>query len=235
MRSRLNKIFLSIFVLLAVIMSGCQTQSRGAQDEDYLYFLFATPLRNHVIWLQAKEGFEQACMDLGIKYDWLGPDVIDTEAMEKVMQTGFLQDVDAIITQGVVSDEVVNLAWDLGIPVFLVDSDMPDSDRICYMGKDFREQAELLLDHIEERVDPDTELRIAIQVAESRFTIAQEQIRQIEEVFAQHPGGVEIVSVSDSKSEEPQRMGCGHPGTSGHQRGDQLCGRVCGILLGGRQ
>ena len=38
MRSRLNKIFLSIFVLLAVIMSGCQTQSRGAQDEDYLYF-----------------------------------------------------------------------------------------------------------------------------------------------------------------------------------------------------
>lgn len=41
MRSRLNKIFLSIFVLLAVIMSGCQTQSRGAQDEDYLYFLFA--------------------------------------------------------------------------------------------------------------------------------------------------------------------------------------------------
>lgn len=202
MRSRLNKIFLSIFVLLAVIMSGCQTQSRGAQDEDYLYFLFATPLRNHVIWLQAKEGFEQACMDLGIKYDWLGPDVIDTEAMEKVMQTGFLQDVDAIITQGVVSDEVVNLAWDLGIPVFLVDSDMPDSDRICYMGKDFREQAELLLDHIEERVDPDTELRIAIQVAESGFTIAQEQIRQIEEVFAQHPGGVEIVSVSDSKSEE---------------------------------
>ena len=86
MRSRLNKIFLSIFVLLAVIMSGCQTQSRGAQDEDYLYFLFATPLRNHVIWLQAKEGFEQACMDLGIKYDWLGPDVIDTEAMEKVMR-----------------------------------------------------------------------------------------------------------------------------------------------------
>lgn len=202
MRSRLNKIFLSIFVLLTVIMSGCQTQSRDAQDEDYLYFLFATPLRNHVIWLQAKEGFEQACMDLGIKYDWLGPDVIDTEAMEKVMQTGFLQDVDAVITQGVVSDEVVNLAWDLGIPVFLVDSDMPDSDRICYMGKDFREQAELLLDHIEERVDPDTELRIAIQVAESGFTIAQEQIRQIEEVFAQHPGGVEIVSVSDSKSEE---------------------------------
>ena len=63
MRSRLNKIFLSIFVLLAVIMNGCQTQSRSAQDEDYLYFLFATPLRNHVIWLQAKEGFEQACMD----------------------------------------------------------------------------------------------------------------------------------------------------------------------------
>ena len=84
----------------------------------------------------------------------------------------------------VVSDEVVNLAWDLGIPVFWSTVDMPDSDRICYMGKDFREQAELLLDHIEERVDPDTELRIAIQVAESRFTIAQEQIRQIEEVFA---------------------------------------------------
>ena len=200
MSGKTKRMLLSAVLLITLVLSGCQAQTH--EEEDYLYFLFATPLRNHVIWLQAKAGFEQACEDLGIRHDWIGPDVIDTEAMEDVMWTGLLQDADAIVTQGVVSDELVNFAWELGIPVFLVDSDMPDSQRICYMGKDFKEQAELLLAHIEERVAPDTELRIAIQVAESSFAIAQEQIKQVEDVFARHPGGYEIVSVSDSKSEE---------------------------------
>ena len=202
MSGKTKRMLLSAVLLITLVLSGCQAQTH--EEEDYLYFLFATPLRNHVIWLQAKAGFEQACEDLRIRHDWIGPDVIDTEAMEDVMWTGLLQDADAIVTQGVVSDELVNFAWELGIPVFLVDSDMPDSRRICYMGKDFKEQAELLLAHIEERVAPDTELRIAIQVAESSFAIAQEQIKQVEDVFARHPGGYEIVSVTTGEIEPPE-------------------------------
>ena len=165
-------------------------------------FLFATPLRNHVIWLQAKAGFEQACEDLGIRHDWIGPDVIDTEAMEDVMWTGLLQDADAIVTQGVISDELVNFAWELGIPVFLVDSDMPDSRRICYMEKILKNRQNCCW-RISRKGWPQIQsCESPIQVAESSFAIAQEQIKQVEDVFARHPGGYEIVSVSDSKSEE---------------------------------
>ena len=45
-------------------------------------------------------------------------------------------------------------------------------------------------------------LKTAIQVANLDFKIAQDQIKEIEAVFAKHPGGYEIVSISESQSEE---------------------------------
>lgn len=50
------------------------------------------------------------------------------------------------------SEELVNRAVDQNIPVVLVDSDMPDSKRIFYMGKDFRLQAQMILEDIEKRL-----------------------------------------------------------------------------------
>ncbi len=184
---------------VSMALSGC---ANTIQYDDSPYFLFAAPLVDHEIWLQAKDGFYAACEDLNIHCDWIGPDVIDTQEMEQVMEIGILQHADAIITQGVVSKEIINKAEESNIPVFLVDSDVEDSKRTYYMGKDFKKQAELLLNHIEKNLGKDEKLIIAIQVAESDFKIAQDQIKEINEVFKKHKGGFEIVSVSDSKSEE---------------------------------
>lgn len=188
-----------MIILLCIVLGGCTIQK--PKENDYLYFLFATPLKEHTIWLQAKEGFDKACSDFDLKCDWMGPGTIDTSKMNQTIETGIAQKADAIITQGVVDASLLEEAYTRNIPVMLVDSDVPESPAFGYMGKDFTLQAKLLLDDIERRYGNEEELNIAIQVAEKDFTIAQDQIAEIERVFEEHPGGFEIISISESKSD----------------------------------
>ena len=119
-------IFLSLFL---VLLCGCSKEESVVKEKT---ILFATPLKEHEVWLKAKEGFEQACADNNLNCEWQGPVVIDTVEMANTIEAGIMQKVDGIITQGVVSEELVNRAVDQEIPVVLVDSDMPDSKRIFY-------------------------------------------------------------------------------------------------------
>lgn len=192
----MKKILLIVSILT---LGSCST--KNIENEDYTYILFATPLKEHTIWLQAKDGFDDACNENNIKCDWLGPSVIDTQYMNDVIETGIMQKADAIITQGVISPELINVAYEQGIPMILVDSDVPESNRFMYMGKDFNVQANLLLDDIQTKYGKYKKLKIAIQVAEESFTIAQDQIQEIKNVFSSHDGGFEIVSISESKSD----------------------------------
>lgn len=189
-----------ILCLIVMMMCACSASSKNAENE--YYFLFATPLAEHDIWLQAKEGFDAACKDYEVNGDWLGPTIIDTAEMEDVVYTGILQQADGIITQGVISREIIDYAEQKHIPIVFVDSNMEDAAHLYYMGKDFHKQAELLLQDIEAKVGKKKKLKTAIQVANLDFKIAQDQIKEIETVFATHPGGYEIVSISESQSEE---------------------------------
>lgn len=186
-----------------ILLSGCtNTSTTTKKTKDYTYILFATPLEDHPIWLRAKKGFMDACAIEGYKCDWTGPMTIDTTAMNEVIHTGLLQKADAIITQGVVDPALLEKAYKQKIPVILVDSDMKTSNRAAYFGKDFKEQAQLLLKDIELNYGKQKKLKVAIQVAEKSFEIAQDQIKEVEKVFATHKGGFEIVAVSESKSDQ---------------------------------
>lgn len=192
------KKFILLVGLFMLVACSSTTQTN---NEEYTYILFATPLKEHTIWLQAKAGFDEACELNDIKCDWLGPSVIDTDNMNDVIETAILQKANAIITQGVIDPYLIDKAYEQGIPMILVDSDMPESKRFMYMGKDFNLQARLLLENIEKEYGQDKELKIAIQVAEESFAIAQDQIKEIESVFSTHKGGFEIVNISESKSD----------------------------------
>lgn len=188
-----------VFILVLVLLFGCSNN----EDKNYAQknILFATPLKEHDVWLKAKEGFDDVCSLYELNCEWLGPVTIDIEKMNDTIETGIMKKVDGIITQGVVSEELVNEAVAKNIPVILVDSDMPTSNRVYYMGKDFHLQAQMLLEDIEKRIGEDRYLKIAIQVADASFNIAKDQIKEIESVFSKHKGGFEIVSISQSRSD----------------------------------
>ena len=87
-----------ISLLCILMLAGCYGKTEPAANENDRYFLFATPLRDHTIWLQAKAGLDSACDFYHVHCDWIGPNVIDTEKMNEVIAAlrNILQDSFAI-------------------------------------------------------------------------------------------------------------------------------------------
>lgn len=190
-----------VFFLLCLSCFGC-TASNTEGNKEPIYFLFATPLSNHTLWLQAKQGMEDACKELKIYCDWKGPTGIDTKEMENVILAGILHKCDGIITQGVIDPSLIEQGKNQGIPFVLVDSGIKDSKPLATITKDFDQQADLLLDDIEKTLGKDEKLYIGIQVSQLSFDLAQGQLHAVEKVFQKHKGGYEIIAISESKSDK---------------------------------
>jgi ABC-type sugar transport system, periplasmic component len=177
-------------------------EESAVASDDKLHFVYVSPLLAHPVWLIAKDGFEQACAELGIEGDWVGPQNISPEDMSKLIETAVAQKADAIITQGLVPAAPVQTAIDAGIPVLVVDSDIPDVDRLAFFGKDVEKQAELLYESVKETVGEDEPIKASIQVAALNYQVAHDMISAVEAVFSQHPGGYELVSTTESNSDK---------------------------------
>lgn len=187
-------------IMLILFMTGCTSQETKKKDDTY--FLFATPLATHTLWLQSKEGMEKACKELDIHCDWQGPIKISVSDMVDVVNTGLLKKADGIITQGVMDKELIAKGMADGVPIILVDSPIKGSNPLVTISKDFDEQASLLLHDIEKQVGKDEYLKIGIQVSDKTFDLAKDQIESIKKIFKQHPGGFEIVAQTESMSDQ---------------------------------
>lgn len=200
------KKFKSIVAILLVAttvlsLAACQAKDKG--EEDSMHFVYVSPLLAHPVWLMAKDGFDQACEELGIRGDWVGPQGISPEEMTKLIETSVAQKVDAIITQGLVPASPVQKALKQGVKVLVVDSDIPTADgRLAFFGKDVNVQAEELYKSALNKIDENEKMIVAIQVASLTYEIAFQQIDAVKEVFGKHPGGFELVSTTESKSDK---------------------------------
>lgn len=187
---------------MAVTMIGASTVGVEAKETEELHFVYVSPLLAHPIWLTTKEGFEQACEELGVQGDWVGPQNLSPEEMSKLVETAVAQKADGIITQGLVPAAPVKTAIEADIPVLVVDSDIADVDKLAFLGKDVNIQAEVLYESVKEKVGEETPIKASIQVAALNYQTAHDQIEAIEEVFGEHPGGFEVLSTTESKSDK---------------------------------
>ncbi|MDR0719371.1 MAG: substrate-binding domain-containing protein [Treponema sp.] len=199
---------LALLVMLLVPMTafagGGGQKAAGGDAGDKMHFVYVSPLLAHPVWLIAKNGFDQACKELGIQGDWVGPQGISPEEMAKLVDTAIAQKADALITQGIVPAEPVQAAVEAGIPSLIVDSDLPDVDRLAFFGKDTKVQARLLYEDTLKKLGPNTPLNVSIQVSNLLYEVAHRMIADVEEAFGKHPGGFKLVNTSESKSEKIQ-------------------------------
>lgn len=201
MKKRLTALLATMAMAVSLIGAVPATEVK-AEEKEELHFVYVSPLLAHPIWLVAKDGFEQACEELGIKGDWVGPQNISPEEMTKLVETAVAEKADAIITQGLVPAAPVKTAIEQDIPVLVVDSDIPDADRMAFFGKDVNVQAEVLYESVKEKIGEDNPIKASIQVAALNYQTAHDQINAVEEVFSKHPGGFEIVNTTESKSDK---------------------------------
>ena len=198
----MKKLLVVLLVALTLTQALVAKGGADAKKSGQLHFVYVTPLLSHPVWLIAKDGFDQACKELGIQGDWVGPTGISPEEMAKLVDVAIAQKADALITQGLVPAPPVQAAVDAGIPTLIVDSDLSDVSRLAFFGKDTEVQAAVLYADVLKKLGPNTPINASIQVASLSYETAHLQIGNIEKAFGKHPGGFKIVSRSESKSEK---------------------------------
>lgn len=187
---------------ILLVLTACTTNNSEEVIVDPLYFVFATPLYSHPIWLQSKEGMADACDELGVQCDWQGPIRISTSDMNDVIHTALMKHADGIITQGVIESNTIEKGMQQNTPFVLVDSPVEGAMPLATISKDFDEQARILLTDIEKKLGKDAFLRIGMQVSDLNFDLAKQQVESVREIFNEHPGGYEIMAISESKSDQ---------------------------------
>ena len=148
-----------------------------------------------------KLGLDKVAQDLGVKTAFVGPPDYDVPAMITAFkQTLARENLKGIMIMGLepALEAMINDAVDDGVPVICIDSDLPNSKRLAFVGTGNyaagllggQKLAELI--HYEGKV---------ILMYAPAFTVQAERARGYRDVFAKYPK-IEIVQVVDNQGDK---------------------------------
>src|SRR5580693_4902218 len=124
-----------LFFLVAAVIVAC---ARPYHEENERYVFVATNI-NLPYWQEAQAGFLDAGRALGVKAELVGPATYDPDAEVGVFRQIVEQHPAGICLSAArhaIFQEAIDKAVAQGIPVICVDSDVPDSNRLLYIGTD---------------------------------------------------------------------------------------------------
>jgi ribose transport system substrate-binding protein len=132
---RETRLISALIFLGAMLMAGCAKQYHE-QNERYVFV--ATNI-NLPYWQEASAGFVDAAKELGVKGEFVGPTAYAPNA-ELTMFRDIVEQHPAGICISAARPEIfqadIDRAVAEGIPVICVDSDVPKSKRLLYIGTD---------------------------------------------------------------------------------------------------
>ena len=135
MKRSIALVLAAVLLFSAVsVFVGCR-QNTGPKQLNYTFVL---PMVPNEIWVVAKDGFEDACKQLGVTPVVVMPSMPnDINQMNNLMETAIIQKTNGLLTQAV-NPEGMSPAFqklnDAKIPFTLVSSDAPGSGRIAKVG-----------------------------------------------------------------------------------------------------
>ncbi len=101
---------------------------------------FVSSFANTGYWGRAARGITEAAADSDTDVKCIGFTELDAAKQVNSLQSAVWSDVDGIITAGIRENDdllqVIRSAQEHNIPVILIDSDVPESNRTCYVGTD---------------------------------------------------------------------------------------------------
>jgi ribose transport system substrate-binding protein len=135
----MQKQFIRILAIVILISAGLVLSCEKPYSEQKVTYFFVANNVKLPYWQQAKAGFMDAARTIGAKVEFDGPDTYSPEqelaAFKKVLSThpyGIL----VAPTRPELFQGPIDEAIQEGIPVICVDSDVPDSKRILFIGTD---------------------------------------------------------------------------------------------------
>lgn len=173
-RTILSFCFLSLFLISTFFLMIFEKKDTFNEDAKK-YICIANS--GFFYWNSIHEGIKAGDQDMGSYTKWIEFDRYDTEEQIRQLKKTKYLDLDGVITVGEPYSEELNQVLceisERGIPVALIDTDSPDSDRNYYIGTDNYEAGRLAAQTIAEHTEETCEAIVLV----SRLTYANQNER----------------------------------------------------------
>src|ERR1700683_1800432 len=119
--------------ILTLGLSACSGSRHEAAEK---YYLVVSNTRL-AYWQTARAGLAQAGHKLGVAYDMVGPDSYDPQAEIQAFRDAVSTSPSGILVSAADPNgmkDQINAAIAKGIPVMTIDSDVPASKRLTFIG-----------------------------------------------------------------------------------------------------
>jgi ribose transport system substrate-binding protein len=200
-------VFLVCAALVAGVCAGCTEKketsgspgsSGGARPDVYFEI---SALGSASYFYDHKEGLRLAGEALGVETQYKGPSDLNVQAMIQAFELAVAQKPGGIMVVGFEEslNDAVNKAVEAGIPVVTVDSDLPNSKRVAFVGTGNYDAGFKGGEKLAELVGGKGKVAILTKVGQPNL---EERVRGYRDALAKHPG-IEVVRVADTKSEVP--------------------------------
>lgn len=136
----MKKLVLLLMVLLCSVslMFAGGAKEKGADGEEKLRIAFVSPFIGHPYWVDVADGVNAAAEEFGATVTETGPiGEVNIDKQISAIETAIASKVDGILTMALNPEAftpVINRAEEAGIPVALIDTDAPVSNRTVYAG-----------------------------------------------------------------------------------------------------
>ncbi len=201
------KKLLSVLLLLTVIFTGCQKSDSASADvssaeaestADQLY-IEVSALGNLDYFYDHKMGMEMAGKELGVRTEYVGPAEYDMNAMVAAFESAIAKKPNGIVVVGFEPslNSIVNKAIAEGIPVVTVDADLPDSDRLAFVGTGNFGAGKQGGEKLAEMIGEKGKVAIMLKPGQSNL---EERVAGYKAAFASYPG-IELVQLVDTQSD----------------------------------
>ncbi|MBE0409828.1 MAG: substrate-binding domain-containing protein [Anaerolineales bacterium] len=167
-----------------------------AVDEEYIY---VSCMGNLEFFNAHKYGMKWAGEVLGVKTDYVGPAEYDMAAMVAAFDGAIARNPAGIVVFAVepVLEPTINEAVAAGIPVVTILGDLPDSDRLAFVGSNQFDLGYVGGKNIAEALGGEGQIAILSIPGVKMFDDREEGFRA---AFVEYPG-IEVVGVGDTKAD----------------------------------
>jgi len=181
---------------------GMRIQDGISADESYI---FVNCLGNIEFFNAHKYGWAKAGEQFGVQTSYIGPADFNIPAMIDAFNTAIAKNPSGIAVWGVDPSliPVINRATELGIPVVTVVGDLPDSNRIAYVGSYQYDLGYAGGKGFAESIDGQGKVAILTLPGVSMFDDREQGFR---DAFADYPD-IEVVAVGDTKADSIVAVG----------------------------
>jgi len=196
---RISAVVLGLCMLLGVV-AGYSGAAAAADNpyQDQLY-IQVSALGALAYFYDHMMGMERVGIELGVRTEYVGPPDYDMNAMVAAFEQSIAKQPQGIVVVGFEDslNPIVKKAIDAGIPVVTVDADLPDSERVAFVGTGNYNAGRMGAEKMAEVIGGKGQVAILTKPGQSNL---EERVQGYRDGLARYPD-IEIVQIGDTQSD----------------------------------